>query len=242
MNTSAPVALVTGSARRIGAQIVQTLHQQGCNVVVHYHHSSTEADSLIQQLNAQRSGSAVALQANLLEQNTYATLVEQAAAQWSRLDILINNASSFYPTAIGNITDESWHDLVGTNLKAPMFLAQAAAPYLRQRHGNIINIVDTDSGRRRPDHAVYGAAKAGLATLTQILAKDLAPEIRANGVAPGVILWPENEVPDDDKNLDDIPLQRIGKPENIASLVAYLALENDYITGQIIAVDGGRSL
>lgn len=241
------VALITGAAKRIGAEIARNLHAADCHVVIHYHQSRTEAEALAHELNQRRPDSARALAANLqAEPEILAALVQQAAQLWGQLDILVNNASSFYPTPIGTITAAQWADLVSTNWQAPLFLAQAATPHLQASPNadcSVINLVDTPSGRRRAEHAVYGSAKAGLATLTEILARDLGPKIRVNGIAPGAILWPEGE---DDSHyaeaIANIPLQRVGTPAHIASLANYLCLQNDYITGQVIAVDGGRNL
>ena len=237
-------ALVTGASRRIGAAIAQRLHAEGASVAIHYRHSKTEADELCNRLNTIRVNSARLFQADLNAGGELIGLVD-TVVEWSgRLDILVNNASSFYPTPLGQITEENWSDLVGSNLKAPLFLSQAAAPHLRASHGNIVNIIDIHAYRPLRDHAVYGAAKAGLVMLTRSLAKDLAPEVRANGVAPGAISWPENGMSDSVKQeiIDQVPLQRTGTPEDIAGCVVYLVRDASYVTGQIIAVDGGRSL
>lgn len=237
-------ALVTGAARRIGAAIAERLHAEGVNVAIHYRQSKADAEEFCARLNAIRPNSARFFQADLNVENELVGLVD-AVVEWSgRLDILVNNASSFYPTPLGQITEENWSDLVGSNLKAPLFLSQAAAPHLRASHGNIINIVDIHAFRPLREHAIYGAAKAGLAMLTRSLAKELAPDVRVNGVAPGAISWPENGMSDSVKQdiLDQIPLQRTGAPEDIAGCAIYLVRDATYVTGQIIAVDGGRSL
>ena len=238
------VALITGSARRIGAAIAGALHEAGANVVIHYRSSGDAAAALVDKLNAVRSDSALALQADLNDTPHLPDLVERAVAWHGRLDILVNNASSFYPTPPGNITVEQWDDLVGSNLKAPLFLSQAALQELGKARGSIINIVDIHARRPLREHTVYGPAKAGLAMLTLSLAKDLAPEIRVNGVAPGAILWPEDELGDAAKDaiLEQIPLKRTGDPADIAGCVLYLVRDAGYVTGQIIAVDGGRSI
>jgi pteridine reductase len=238
------VALVTGAARRIGATIARTLHAQGADVAIHYRGSADEALALAGDLNTARPDSAAAFAADLTDLASLDSLVDAVAAWRERLDILINNASSFYATPVGNITEQQWDDLVGTNLKAPLFLSQALLPALREAGGVIINIVDVHSQRPLRDHAVYGPAKAGLAMLTRSLAKDLAPEVRVNGVSPGAILWPEDGMNDDTKKaiLEQIPLGRPGEPEDIAGAVLYLASEASYVTGQIIAIDGGRSI
>lgn len=238
------VALVTGAARRIGAAIAETLHGAGMRVVIHCNRSRAEAERLRETLEARRSGTARVLAADLLETAALAPLVEQAAATWGRLDVLVNNASSFYPTPVGATTEAQWDDLLGTNLKAPFFLAQAATPYLRATHGAIVNIVDVHARRPMRDHPVYSAAKAGLAALTRALAKELGPEIRVNGVAPGAILWPEAEMDDALKAriVASTALKRTGTPADIAKTVLFLIRDADYVTGEIIAVDGGRSI
>lgn len=241
---SGKVALVTGAARRIGATIARTLHAHGASVAIHYRGSADEADALADDLNSLRADSAASFAVDLTDLPSLSTLVEDVINWGGHLDVLVNNASSFYPTPIGAITEQQWDDLVGTNLKAPLFLSQAASPALRETHGNIVNIVDVHSQRPLRDHTVYGAAKAGLAMLTRSLAKDLAPHVRVNGVSPGAILWPEDGMSDDTKEtiLRQIPLGRPGQPEDIAGAVLYLASEASYVTGQIIAIDGGRSI
>lgn len=238
------VALITGAARRIGAAIATTLHRNGANVAVHYRDSSTDADVLIEQLNGERRDSAAKFQANLSDTEALPSLVDSVLDWHGALDILINNASSFYPTPPGEITEAQWDDLIGSNLKAPMFLSQAALPALRDAHGVIINLIDVHAQRPLRNHAVYGSAKAGLAMLTRSLAKDLAPDVRVNGVSPGAILWPENGMNEATKDtiLKQIPMQRPGEPEDIAGCVLYLVKDATYVTGQIIAVDGGRSI
>lgn len=237
-------ALVTGAARRIGAAIARRLHGAGADVAVHFNASAREAAGLCEELNVQRTGSARAFRANLIDDASLTALVADAAAWNNRLDILVNNASSFYPTPLGQITAAHWDDLVATNLKAPLFLAQAAWPHLRRRGGCIVNIVDIHAQRPLRNHAVYGSAKAGLAMLTRALAKDMAPEVRVNGVSPGAILWPEEGMSEDTRQaiLRQIPLRRAGDPEDIAGCVLYLVRDAGYATGQIIAIDGGRSI
>ncbi len=238
------VALVTGSARRVGAAIVRELHSDGASVAIHYRSSSAAADELADNLNALRDDSAMTIQADLLDTPSITGLVDSVAAWKGRLDIVINNASSFYPTPLADVTEAAWEDLVGSNLKAPLFIAKAAAPYLRSAEGSMINIVDIHAKRPLKDHLIYGPAKAGLAMLTRSLAKDLGPEVRVNGVSPGAILWPEDGMEDSAKAsiLDQIPLKRTGRPQDIAGCVLYLVRDADYVTGQIIAVDGGRSV
>jgi len=238
------VALITGAARRIGAAIARTLHAQGADVAIHYRGSAEEAADLTDELNSQRADSAASFAADLTDMAGLNTLVEEVTAWRGRLDILVNNASSFYPTPVGEITEDQWDDLIGTNLKAPLFLSQAALPSLREARGVIINIVDVHSRRPLRDHTVYGPSKAGLAMLTRSLAKDLAPEVRVNGVSPGAILWPENGMSGATKDaiLEQVPLGRPGSPDDVANAVLFLAKDADYVTGQIIAIDGGRSI
>ena len=238
------VALITGAARRIGAAIARTLHAHGANVAIHYRGSAEEAADLTDELNSQRADSATSYAADLTDMAGLNTLVEDVVAWRSRLDILVNIASSFYPTPVGEITEDQWDDLIGTNLKAPLFLSQAAVPSLREARGVIINIVDVHSQRPLRDHTVYGPSKAGLAMLTRSLAKDLAPEVRVNGVSPGAILWPENGMSGATKDaiLEQVPLGRPGTPDDVANAVLFLAKDADYVTGQIIAIDGGRSI
>jgi pteridine reductase len=244
MSTSqAPVALVTGSAKRLGRQIVCQLHQSGYRVIIHYNQSANEAYSLADSLNRQRPKSAVALQANLLDMPSLTQLAHQTLACFNRLDVLVNNASSFYPTPLKTASLSDWDDLFGSNVKAPYFLAQALAPELAKQHGCIINMVDIHARQPLQEHSVYCMAKAALLMMTKSLARELAPTIRVNGIAPGAILWPSQQLADTDKAaiLQQIPLQRTGTPEDIANTVLFL-LQSPYITGQIIAVDGGRSL
>ncbi|MEM9403769.1 MAG: pteridine reductase [Pseudomonadota bacterium] len=237
------VALVTGSAVRIGAEIVRELHRCGADVVIHYRASSSAAESLAEALNDVRIDSAMTLQGNLLDTASIEPLINTVAEWKRRLDIVVNNASSFYPTPIGTITEAHWDDLIGSNLKAPLFIAQAATPYLQAVNGNLINIVDIHAQQPLKHHLVYGPAKAGLAMLTRALAKELGPDIRVNGVSPGAILWPTGEVSDDAKaaELQQIPLGRTGEPRDIACCVRFLLTEGRYINGQVVAVDGGRS-
>jgi pteridine reductase len=238
------VVLVTGAARRIGAAIATTLHHNGADIAIHYRSSAGDAAALAATLNTDRAGSAKIFQADLADVPAMPRLIDAILAWRGRLDVLINNASSFYPTPPGEITEEQWDDLVGSNLKAPLFLSQAALAELRKHRGVIINIIDIHAQRPLSNHTIYGPAKAGLAMLTRSLAKDLAPEIRVNGVSPGAILWPESGMDDNTKDtiLGQIPLKRAGKPDDIAGCVLYLVKEAHYVTGQIIAVDGGRSI
>ena len=237
-------ALVTGGARRIGAQIARCLHANGANVAIHYRRSGQEAEQLAATLNAERSGSAAIFQADLHDTGLIPELVERMIANSGRLDILINNASTFYPTPLGKISGEDWDDLVGSNLKAPLFLSQAAYPHLRANNGVIINMLDIHTRRPLPDHIVYGAAKSGLEMLTRSLAREMAPEVRVNGVSPGAILWPEDGMNEELKAeiIKKTPLARSGDPDDIASCILYLVRDATFVTGQNIAVDGGRSL
>ena len=238
------VALITGAARRIGAAISRHLHEHGANVAIHYRDSSDEANALCDELNAARPDSAMPLRADLSDTCAFPELINSITKWHGQLDILINNASSFYPTPPGQISDTDWDNLIGTNLKAPLFLAQAALVPLRSSRGVIVNIVDIHARRPLQNHTVYGTAKAGLAMLTRSLARDLAPDIRVNGVSPGAILWPESDLSDTAKKsiLGKIPLGRAGEPGDIAGCVLYLVRDATYVTGQIIAVDGGRSI
>ncbi|KKO49807.1 pteridine reductase [Arsukibacterium sp. MJ3] len=244
MSTSqAPVALVTGSAKRLGRQIICQLHQAGYRVIIHYNQSADDAYSLADSLNQQRPESAVTLQANLLDMPSLTQLAAQALACFNRLDVLVNNASSFYSTPLATASLSDWDDLFGSNVKAPYFLAQALAPELAKQHGCIINMVDIHAKQPLQEHSVYCMAKAALLMMTKSLARELAPTIRVNGIAPGAILWPSQQLADTDKAaiLQQIPLQRTGTPEDIANTVLFL-LQSPYISGQIITVDGGRSL
>lgn len=242
-SNSNKVALITGAAHRIGATTARLLHQNGMNIVLHYRGSREQAQAVQKELNDKRENSVILIQADLHITNGLPALIEESAKAWGRLDVLINNASSFYPSPIEKATEEQWDDLIGSNLKAPFFLAQAAAPYLKKHNGCIINIVDIHAERPLKTFPIYSMAKAGLAMMTKSLACELGPDIRVNGVAPGAILWPEN--------LDEVAKQRIvsrtflkrqGEPNDISKTILYLIKDADYVTGQIIAVDGGRSL
>jgi pteridine reductase len=237
------VALVTGGARRIGAAIVRGLHAAGARTVIHYHGSREDAESLAAELEQARPETTALARTDLLDPAARVELVEIAIRKFGGLDILVNNASTFYPTPLGTIEESHWRDLMGTNLEAPLFLAQAAAPMLRERRGAILNMIDIHARKPLRRHPVYTAAKAGLAALTLSLARDLAPEVRVNGISPGAILWPEaGEDPASRQQiLDQICLGRTGEPSDIVQCALYL-LTADYVTGQIIAVDGGRSI
>jgi pteridine reductase len=238
-------SLITGGSKRIGEDIARGLHQEGSNVIIHYMSSKKNADDLVGSLNSIRSESAICIQANLKNNKDIELLIEETISKTGRLDVLINNASSFYPTPLETINEEQWEDLISTNLKAPLFLSKAALPYLNENEGVIINIVDIHSNRPLKNHPIYGPAKAGLAMLTKSLAKDLAPKIRVNGVSPGAILWPQKDDLSEkikDKIIKQTALRKAGKPSDITSAVIFLVKDSPYITGQIIAVDGGRSI
>lgn len=239
------VVLVTGGARRVGAAIARKLHGAGANVVIHHHHSLVEAGALVDELNQLRPQSASRVQSNLLEIGTLPALVAAAVDGFGRLDILVNNASTFYPTPIGEITEAHWDDLLGTNLKAPLFLSQAAATALRLSHGLILNIVDIHGMRPLRRHPVYGIAKAGLIMLTRSLARELGPQVRVNAIAPGPVMWPEHTGDDQalqDKIIARTLLKRSGSAEDIAKTALFFAADAPFITGQILPVDGGRSV
>jgi len=238
------VALITGGAKRIGASIARHLHHSGMDIAIHYRGSQDEAEAVKQSLEAQRPNSVILIQADLespqAPQQIYAQLT-----QWrSRLDVLINNASSFHPTPIGEATEQQWDTLIGSNLKGPFFLSQALAPLLKKSRGCIINLVDIYARKPLKAHPIYCIAKAGNAMMVKSLALELGPEIRVNGIAPGAILWPEKETNNDVQQLiiQDTPLQRSGDPVDIARTVLFLIQDADYITGQVISVDGGRNL
>ena len=237
-------ALVTGAAKRIGAVISAALHEAGANVAIHYLNSAEDAEQLASKLNETRSDSAVTVRGDLNNTAALKQMIDHLIKQVGRLDILVNNASSFYPTPLESITEQHWDDLLGINLKAPLFLSKVALPHLKQNGGVIINIVDVHAQRPLKNHPVYSSAKAGLAMLTRALAKDLSPEVRVNGVSPGAILWPESGISEQLKKniIAQIPLKRPGAPADIAAAVVFLVRDAPYITGEIIAVDGGRSV
>ena len=246
MNPALPdhAVLITGGARRVGASIVRALHAAGARIAIHHRNSGSEATALAAELNAQRAGSVIVLQADLLDVAQLPGLVEATLAAFGRLDVLINNASSFYETPVGQITTSQWNDLLGTNLKAPLFLAQAAAPALRASHGLIINIADIHGLRPLKNYPVYSAAKAGLISLTLSLARELAPQVRVNAIAPGPVLFPEAGL-SDERQADIVNrtlLGRRGTPEDIAQAALFFAAHAPYVTGQVLAVDGGRSV
>ena len=237
------VVLITGAARRIGAEIARTLHRAGINVLLHYRGSREAAATLAAELNADRSDSARLLQADLLDEGATTDLGTRAVAEYGHLNYLVNNASTFYATALGTITGEHWHDLMGSNLKAPLFLTQACAPALRETRGAVVNIVDIHALRPLKGYPLYSAAKAGLWALTQAFARELGPEVRVNGVAPGAILLPEDlaNVGSHEAMVERTALKRQGHPSDIARTVLFLLRDAPYITGQVVPVDGGRS-
>jgi pteridine reductase len=240
------VILVTGGARRVGVAICRRLHSQGASLVVHYRASESEARALEAELEQVRPGSVALVQADLLETANLPHLLDETVSHFGRLDALVNNASSFFPTPLGEVTEDGWEDLIGSNLKAPLFLSQAAAPQLKRQRGCIVNIVDIHSEWPLKRYVVYNAAKGGLASLTRSLAAELAPEVRVNGISPGPILWPEAGEWMDEASRQHIIgrtlLKRTGEPDDIARTVSFLIADAPYITGQIIAVDGGRSV
>lgn len=240
----APVSLVTGAARRVGAAIAQRLHAAGHRVVVHYRSSREAAQERVDACNDERPGSALALAAELGSRETADRLVAAAVQAFGRLDLLVNNASDFYPTPVGNIGMDDWERLFDSNARGPLFLSQAAAPHLAEAGGAIVNLVDIHARHPRPEHTVYCMAKAALVMMTRSLALELAPAVRVNAVAPGAILWAEgdNNAEAQEETLRRIPLDRLGEPADIAGAVVYLGLENPYLTGQVLVVDGGRSL
>lgn len=240
------VALITGAARRIGAEIAQTLHREGMNVVLHYNASEEDAVKLSEQLNHLREHSSVAIRADLLEADVEKSLVQRALKAWGRLDVLVNNASRFYRTTIGEVTEYAWDDLMNSNLKAPFFLSQAASPLLAANKGCIVNITDLHAERPLMDYSVYCLSKSGLMMLTKVLAKELGPDVRVNSVAPGAIMWPEgkNTLTDKEKQkiIERTIMKRAGTAEDIAKAVLFFVRDADYVTGQMLNVDGGRML
>jgi pteridine reductase len=246
MTSPAPVFLITGAARRVGAAIARALHAAGANVVVHCNRSRSEGEALVKSLNDLRPKSAHLVQGDLLATNALKGLVEHAASAWGRLDGLVNNASSFYATPVGSINEDMWLDLIDTNLKAPLFLCQAALPHLRKTRGAIVNLADVHAERPLKNFPVYGIAKAGLVGLTRALAVEFAPDVRVNAIAPGAIAWPEhgNDFPaaERERIVQQTPLQRIGSPDDIAQAAKMLLLDATFVTGQVLAVDGGRQL
>lgn len=240
------VVLVTGGAKRVGAAICRRLHAAGAELAIHYRSSGQEALALQKELNKLRPKSAAAFQADLLDLDALPKLVRKVVGKFGRLDALVNNASTFYATPLAEVDERQWHDLLGTNLRAPLFLAQAAAVELRRHHGCIVNIADIHAERPMHGHLLYSVAKAGLVALTRALAQEMAPQVRVNAVAPGVIMWPDGPEWEDvelrRKIVAHTLLKREGEPDDIAKTVAFLIQDTPYVTGQIVAVDGGRSI
>ena len=238
------VALVTGAARRVGAQIADSLHRQGMRVIMHCCHSCDKAQSIASNLNARRAESAVVLKGDLLQISDLQQLADRVISQWGRLDVLVNNASLFFPTSVNEVTQEQWDELINIHTKAPFFLAQALSAELSRREGSIVNITDIHGDRPLKGYSVYSIAKAGLAMLTKVLARELAPKVRCNAIAPGAILWPEKSHYESQHQaiIEQTALKRQGHPEDIAQAVIYLIRDAGYVTGQTIVVDGGRTL
>jgi pteridine reductase len=239
------VVLITGGAKRVGAAIARRVHEAGASLVLHYNSARAEAKALVQELNERRPDSVISVQANLLNIAELSGIVKSTLARFGGLDVLVNNASSFFETPFGDIKPADWDDLMGTNLQVPLFLSQAAAPHLKKSGGCIVNLADIHADRPLKNYLVYSVAKAGLVGLTKALARELGPEIRVNAVAPGPIMWPE------DGSFDELARQRViahtllkrsGEPEDIARTVYFLIADAPFITGQVIAVDGGRSV
>lgn len=241
-----PVALVTGAAHRLGARTAEILHDRGWNLVIHYRSRKQQAQELVDMMNRVRPDSATCTQGDLTQDKDIARIAVEACGYWGRLDGLVNNASVFYPTPTADATEEDWYQIMGANLKAPFFLVQYCLPALRKTSGSVINLIDIYSEKPLQDHPLYCASKAGLAALTRSWAKDLAPGIRVNGVSPGAILWPEENKAVDSGHqqaiLQKTPLARTGQPDDIAGTIAYLLCDAPFVTGQILSVDGGRSL
>lgn len=240
------VVLITGGARRVGAAICRMLHAGGARLMIHYRQSASEARALQAELNLQRPNSAAIIQGDLLNMAALPKLVGETVRHFGRLDVLINNASTYYPTGLGNIDETQWDDLIGPNLKAPLFLAQAAASELKKTRGCIINITDTHVKRPKKDYIIYSVAKAGLVTLTQSLAHEMAPDVRVNAVAPGPVMWPEDNPQFDEvyrkRVISQTLLKRVGEADDVARAVRFLIHDAPFMTGQVVAVDGGRAL
>ena len=242
MGEPEPGALVTGAGRRVGARIARELHAAGMSVAVHCHRSREEAERLRTELESARPGSAAVVAADLLAPSAADAVAAAAAEPWGRLDVLVNNASTFQATPIGEVTEADWRDVVGSNLAAPFFLAQAAAPWLRAVRGCIVNVADVYGHRPLAGYPVYSAAKAGLVMLTRALALELGPEVRVNSISPGAVLWPEDDEPERGRVIDGIALRRSGDPGDVARAALFLVRDAPYVTGQDLAVDGGRLL
>ena len=239
-----PVALITGAGRRVGAVIARTLHAAGYDLALHYRHSAAEATALAETLERQRAGSTLLLQGELADTAALPVLIASLLAHYGRLDALVNNASAFYPTPLGEATPAQWNELFASNAQAPFFLSQAAVPALREAQGGIVNLLDIYAERPLANHPLYCMAKAALAAMTRSLALDLAPQVRVNGVAPGAVMWPSDGKPYDDQQamLARTPMQRAGTPEDVAGAVLWLLRDAPFVTGQVVRVDGGRTL
>ena len=238
------VILITGASKRIGVNTARYLHQHGANLIVHYHRGVLDAEHLKKELHSVRNESVRLIQGDLTHINKMKNLIRHAAVEMGRLDALVNNASVFFPTPIASATEDQWHSIFDVNLKAPFFLAQAAAPYLKKTLGSIINITDIYADRPLAHHPIYSASKAGLISLTRSLAGDLGPEVRVNAISPGAIIWPEDGTDEvsQQRIISRTPLKRVGTPEDIARTVLFLLVDAPYITGQTLNVDGGRSI
>ncbi|MDH5632541.1 MAG: pteridine reductase [Gammaproteobacteria bacterium] len=238
------VALISGGARRIGAEVSRRLHAEGMNLVIHYHSSEKDAHELQRELLEKRADSVMLVQGDILNVAKLRNLVQETVSEFKRIDVLLNNASTFYPTPIDEADEKQWDDLLGTNLKAPFFLAQAAAPHLRKSRGCIINMADIHGDRPLKHHPIYSIAKAGTMMLTKSLARELGPEIRVNGIAPGAIMWPENDMDEMAKQriISRTPLKASGNPDDIARTVLFLVKDAPFVTGHVIPVCGGRSV
>jgi len=245
-NATAKVALVTGAAKRIGAALARTLHQEGFSILIHYDTSDTDAKSLQAELETGRPGSAHCLSADLSDFLAVEQFAKEAISVWGHIDVLINNAARFYPTEVGSLTANNWDDLINTNLRAPLFLSQALAETLKHSLGCILNLVDIYAERPLKGHPIYSISKAGMAMLTKSLAIELGPEVRVNGIAPGAILWPgqaaDINATEKERVLNRVTLKKMGNPQDICQAALFLINQAPYITGQIINVDGGRTL
>ena len=245
MNKRKQIAIVTGGAKRIGASICRRLHKANINLIIHYKTSEKEAISLRDELNEKRKNSVSIIQADLLDPKSYSKIINEAIKIYGQLNFLINNASTYYPTTINQIDQLNWENLVGSNLKAPLFLCKEAAPFLKENYGSIINITDAHIAKPKKNYIIYSIAKAGLTTLTKSLAQELGPEIRVNAIAPGPVLWPENSNEFDTsyrrKVTSQTMLKKVGEPDDIAKAVEFLLLNGSFITSHILNVDGGRS-
>ena len=245
MNKKKQVAIITGGAKRVGAAICRRLHKANIDLIIHYKNSKTEATSLQKQLNKIRKGSAAIIQADLLDPNSYSLIINEAIKIYGQLNFLINNASSYYPTNIHNINEENWNELIGSNLKASLFLSKEASPFLKKSNGSIINITDAHITNPKKNYIIYSIAKSGLTTLTKSLAQELGPEIRVNAVAPGPVLWPDKSNGFNEayrkKVISQTMLKKVGDADDIAKAVEFLLLNAPFITSHILNVDGGRS-